>query len=71
MNGNLWLGWGVLCGVPGTIAAFAIKWPLGLVVGCATLAAIWYGAHLESEADAQRKLDEETDARRARENAAR
>lgn len=66
MKGNLWFGWGVFCGIPGTIVAFAIKWPLGVVVGGVTLAALWYGAHLEREADVQRKLDDDAKAMRAR-----
>lgn len=66
MNGNVWLGVGGFGGVPGTIAAFAIDWPLGIVVGIATAVAIAYGMHVEGEADAQRKFDEEAAALRDR-----
>ncbi|MGH8118022.1 MAG: hypothetical protein ACREPJ_12100, partial [Rhodanobacteraceae bacterium] len=46
-RGGGWMGWALLCGVPGPLIAFAIAGPLGVRVGLATGAAFLVGRHLE------------------------
>lgn len=63
-NGNLWLGWGVYCGVPGTLAAFAIAGPLGLLVLAATITAIVIGSRVEKTRQVQDDIDRRAANRR-------
>jgi hypothetical protein len=49
-DGSGWIGWSLLCGVPATIAGFAIGGPLGLVTLAATIGAFKHGSDLEAEA---------------------
>lgn len=63
-KGNLWLGWGVYCGVPCTLAAFVIAGPLGLLVLAATIAALVIGAHVEKTRQVLDDLDRHAAERR-------
>lgn len=59
-RGNLWLGWAIYGGVPGTLVAFAIGWPLGLLVGAGAVVAFVVGSRIERERDARDRLDRES-----------
>lgn len=63
-GGNLWLGLGFYCGVPGTLVALGIAWPLGLLVLVATIAAIVIGVHVEKNADVLDEIDRHVAERR-------
>lgn len=56
-KGNWWLGWGFYCGVPGTLVAFGVAGPLGLLVLAATITAIVIGVRVEKT----RKILDEMD----------
>lgn len=56
-DGSLWLGLGVYGGVPGTLVAFGIAWPLGLLVLLGTIAAISVGVHVEKTHDVLDEID--------------
>lgn len=62
-TGGALLGWGVFCGIPATLVAFALTGPLGLLVLAGTVAAIWTGIRLEREQDALDQIEADKDAR--------
>lgn len=63
-NGNLWLGWGVYCGVPSTFAAFGIAGPLGFLVLAATITVITIGVRVEKTRDVLDAIDRHNAERR-------
>lgn len=60
------MGLALFCGVPGTLAAFMIAWPLGLLIGTGAVVAFLAGRHMEQEQDARESMDREEQARRDR-----
>lgn len=56
-RGNGWLGWAAFCGIPATLLALGIAWPLGLLIGGATIVAFIVGKNVEAEADANAAID--------------
>jgi len=66
--GNLWLGWGVYCGIPATLVAFGIAGPLGLLVLIATTVAIVIGVRVEKTRAVLDEIDRHTAQRRREEH---
>lgn len=60
-DGSGWVGWSLLCGVPATIAGFAIGGPLGLVTLAATISAFKHGSDLEKQATDEMEMEWQRD----------